>query len=668
MRPTHNLLLLICLISIKAFPQFGIHNVQYQDQDLINIGIDESAVTSSSYSFTPASNIKQSFKLRSSDPQAKLVKLERIFFKDYFWAGNNPNIKLNIYEGDVNDNGLLLHTQDFIKDQYIDVETGFLTVEQADLVQITGNELLLELNKQYTFEIEAVSIEQELYSFYLATQDYPDGQCDRGVNDIWFKMQGIVDSDADHSIIYSQANTNEFYLDTFSHEFPNKLIGLYDSEIVELNTNKAGSLSYKIFDENVAKIVETSTNGSVETVKVLGLTEGETIMYVVHNNDTISYSEITVFDKEIIDVSYQYIKYPGESAHQLLTNSSANEIINTINNIYDKANIHINFTNQGVVTHEWDLNGDGASYVSDRSEAFSCSTVVVNPNNFFSNLYVYRFNKTDSYFGGANGGGTSHGYGKTADVPRYGLVSTHLYRTPASLGSTLAHELGHNLGMWHYSSANINYYDVANDFENLMKSGRYSNNIYSFQWNVIHDMLEYRKQQGETYDNRSTTIISNFEDITKLLSEGAFSISPSVNSTANPTLCITQGESVISLNGTMVTPLSLGVAKVKVFYPSTANHKAITKEITITINSITSLQEATVSINIYPNPANNSLRIKSDEVLDEISVFDNQGKQVLQTLNTTRVVVLDIKHLAKGSYTLKAVSNNRITTGRFVKR
>jgi hypothetical protein len=107
-------------------------------------------------------------------------------------------------------------------------------------------------------------------------------------------------------------------------------------------------------------------------------------------------------------------------------------------------------------------------------------------------------NKTDDYRGN-NGGGTSVGFGPEAGPPRAGLINIHLFRSPASIADTLAHELAHNPGLSHYSSANRNYYPVCNDFVNLMKTGRKDNKVFVFQWARAHRMLKLRAAQGAIY-------------------------------------------------------------------------------------------------------------------------------------------------------------------------
>jgi len=83
-------------------------------------------------------------------------------------------------------------------------------------------------------------------------------------------------------------------------------------------------------------------------------------------------------------------------------------------------NVGIHWTDHGVLSFEWDLNGDGSSYTASYDEIWSPMTYGVLPNQdeFFSNLYTLRFNKTDSYYGGSNGGGTSSGYGLPSTPPR----------------------------------------------------------------------------------------------------------------------------------------------------------------------------------------------------------------------------------------------------------
>ena len=54
------------------------------------------------------------------------------------------------------------------------------------------------------------------------------------------------------------------------------------------------------------------------------------------------------------------------------------------------------------------------------------------------------------------------------------------------------------------------------------------------------------------------------------------------------------------------------------------------------------------SIQIFPNPASNILTIESDQVIQQVRLYDMSGKELLQTKTTT----LSVNHLTAGLYYL----------------
>lgn len=113
--------------------------------------------------------------------------------------------------------------------------------------------------------------------------------------------------------------------------------------------------------------------------------------------------------KKILEVSYSYIEYPGESTHSI--KSYMDTLSKTIIKTYDSINVDVRFTDNGILSYEWGFNGDSNSYTADRKEVWSPldSNVIPDQLNYFSHLFSIRTNKDDSYYGGTNGGGSSRG-------------------------------------------------------------------------------------------------------------------------------------------------------------------------------------------------------------------------------------------------------------------
>ena len=79
-------------------------------------------------------------------------------------------------------------------------------------------------------------------------------------------------------------------------------------------------------------------------------------------------------------------------------------------------------------------------------------------------------------------------------------------------------------------------------------------------------------------------------------------------------------------------------------------------ELTSTV-STTELEN--IEMDIYPNPTNNILNIKSEfkYIGTNYSVFDNSGKVILNGLITSNLTTLNIENLSEGIYLLSVGEN-----------
>ena len=66
-----------------------------------------------------------------------------------------------------------------------------------------------------------------------------------------------------------------------------------------------------------------------------------------------------------------------------------------------------------------------------------------------------------------------------------------------------------------------------------------------------------------------------------------------------------------------------------------------------------------IDMDIYPNPTNNVLNIKSDSkyIGNNYYVFDNSGKIVLTGLITSNLTILNTENLSEGIYLLSSEDN-----------
>lgn len=81
--------------------------------------------------------------------------------------------------------------------------------------------------------------------------------------------------------------------------------------------------------------------------------------------------------------------------------------------------------------------------------------------------------------------------------------------------------------------------------------------------------------------------------------------------------------------------------------------------------AVTSFDE--VKINMYPNPVSTSLTINSKEKLDTLSVYNVIGQEVLNLKVNATNAVLNVSNLQNGIYIVKAISEGKVSTSKFIK-
>jgi hypothetical protein len=73
-------------------------------------------------------------------------------------------------------------------------------------------------------------------------------------------------------------------------------------------------------------------------------------------------------------------------------------------------------------------------------------------------------------------------------------------------------------------------------------------------------------------------------------------------------------------------------------------------------------------LEIYPNPAENTLHIQADRNINEINVYNILGQEILNNKSNSNRIDLNIENLLQGSYILKVVSGNQVESHHFIKK
>ncbi len=81
----------------------------------------------------------------------------------------------------------------------------------------------------------------------------------------------------------------------------------------------------------------------------------------------------------------------------------------------------------------------------------------------------------------------------------------------------------------------------------------------------------------------------------------------------------------------------------------------------ILVKDYTSINEELVSsIEVYPNPANKKINIKSNSIVDQIKIIDTSGRVIKSNVINDNEVNIDIQNIDQGFYILKIFSNEKI--------
>ena len=402
------------------------------------------------------------------------------------WQSSPSTFNLALSRVETGGGRTLLSSQDFL--QKVQGETAYAFT--------FSNACLVNLDQQYELAVKLVRCGTNLYGgpaavgLYTPAGDYPDGVCSAG-SDLWFSMAGSSGLPIFTNLNITEISTNAYFFDVSTNQdltsydnLKGKFLGVNGhAEQLKFTCSAVWpQLAFVLADTNMATL-QTQGGGGTNTVTLNGLAEGETFLFVKSGATVVGYLKIQSHPRRTINLAYAYVRFPTETTNLLYTNYPG--ISSYISALYAKVNVAIVWTNDGVLTYNWDLNGDGSSYDANYTEIWSPMSAGILPNTekFFSNLYALRDLTNNSQYMSASGGGTSIGLGVPSVPPRGAVKRANLQSSTATtMASTLAHELGHNLGLYHVAVGT-----PATD--DLMDVGRFADNLWSWQWAIIHNTL-----------------------------------------------------------------------------------------------------------------------------------------------------------------------------------
>jgi hypothetical protein len=70
---------------------------------------------------------------------------------------------------------------------------------------------------------------------------------------------------------------------------------------------------------------------------------------------------------------------------------------------------------------------------------------------------------------------------------------------------------------------------------------------------------------------------------------------------------------------------------------------------------------------MYPNPATTNFTIEALENVENVSVYNVLGQEVISTTANSKIVTVDVSSLQNGIYVVRTSINGNVSATRFVK-
>jgi hypothetical protein len=171
---------------------------------------------------------------------------------------------------------------------------------------------------------------------------------------------------------------------------------------------------------------------------------------------------------------------------------------------------------------------------------------------------------------------------------------------------------------------------------------------------VVSNVLPSQVTAGATTAIDLKSIVSDADNM-------AVSVVKSIKSNSNPTAVSV----AINNNDELVlTPLTSGTSDIVISFNS--NGKLVEKTITVnsTASTLATAEVKKLEFGIYPNPVTDILTIKTQEKIQNVSIYDASGRAVNAQLNNGQI---NVSTLPKGVYILKAVTDKAVYQQKLIK-
>ncbi|MGB3619025.1 MAG: T9SS type A sorting domain-containing protein, partial [Catalinimonas sp.] len=100
-----------------------------------------------------------------------------------------------------------------------------------------------------------------------------------------------------------------------------------------------------------------------------------------------------------------------------------------------------------------------------------------------------------------------------------------------------------------------------------------------------------------------------------------------------------------------------------------ADFTGITRTFDVTVGEPTHATDLRAAgIELYPVPTDNALTIESDTRIEQIAIFDLQGRRMMQTAPRAAQAQLALDHLPTGMYVIGVQNERGMSYGKIIKQ
>ncbi|BDD07792.1 hypothetical protein FUAX_02240 [Fulvitalea axinellae] len=166
--------------------------------------------------------------------------------------------------------------------------------------------------------------------------------------------------------------------------------------------------------------------------------------------------------------------------------------------------------------------------------------------------------------------------------------------------------------------------------------------------------------------------ITGLEDLNINEDDTAFALQGRSESPAKVEYELLQGSEVVELDGPVLTPKKAGLATVKAYVKASGLYDAAETTFVVRVNSVMDVNFGENDLVLYPNPVEETLRIRVGSIRGEtvVRIFNLLGTEVYNVSHkiSDSELVMDLSDLPSGTYTVVLAGQTPEVVGRFNKR